>query len=277
MNPKDIEQLFKEHLANDQENPPQEVWEKISLNMDQRNLPSKGGRDYSKVFSKAGLGLISFAAIGLIGYAFLNNSHQVSVNPKTEEIVSINQSSIEQEKTSPSEEQNPSIIKPSKPVIAKQESPKIAEIIIPQESEINNNSPRRENRLEERPSAPGNNQVSNPEKTQEKALEYNQPQTPTPSTEVSPSSEKEVIELGIPNLISPNGDNYNDCWKIVGIEKYPNVQVRIQSPGKQTVFSSNHYQNEFCGDDLPDGTYYYLLVIPDKSYKKTGCLLIKRQ
>lgn len=83
-------------------------------------------------------------------------------------------------------------------------------------------------------------------------------------------------QLQIPNLISPNYDGYNDCWVLKGIETMGTVQVQIFTAQSQRVFSSNNYQNNFCGDDLPNGNYFFVIVIKEKHYSRRGVLVIQR-
>lgn len=85
-----------------------------------------------------------------------------------------------------------------------------------------------------------------------------------------------AVNLQIPNLITPNGDSYNDCWVIAGLEKYNQVQVQIFTARRQRVYSSSNYRNDFCGSDLPDGDYFYIITISDKNYIHRGVLVIKR-
>lgn len=80
----------------------------------------------------------------------------------------------------------------------------------------------------------------------------------------------------IPNLLTPNGDGFNDCWVIPGLEEYGTVQVQIYTAKSQRVFSSTDYHNEFCGDDCPDGNYFYVIGFRDLNLSRRGVLVIKR-
>lgn len=81
--------------------------------------------------------------------------------------------------------------------------------------------------------------------------------------------------LMIPNLITPNFDGYNDCWVLKNMESLGSVQVQIFTAQSKRVFSSSNYQNDFCGDDLPDGNYFYVVAIRDKQYIRRGVLVIR--
>lgn len=82
--------------------------------------------------------------------------------------------------------------------------------------------------------------------------------------------------LQIPNLITPNHDGYNDCWVLKSLESLGTVQVQIFTAQSRRVFSSSNYHNDFCGDDLPSGNYFYVIVIKEKNYSRRGVLVIQR-
>jgi gliding motility-associated-like protein len=68
----------------------------------------------------------------------------------------------------------------------------------------------------------------------------------------------------VTNLITANGDGYNDKWIISDIEKYPGTEVIIVNREGQQVFYSSYYDNSWdgtgkTGKPLPDGTYYYFI------------------
>jgi gliding motility-associated-like protein len=62
-------------------------------------------------------------------------------------------------------------------------------------------------------------------------------------------------ELFIPNVFTPNGDNYNDYFKI--LNKSGTAQVRINNRWGVKVFESDDYQNDWQAENLPEGVYFY--------------------
>ena len=86
----------------------------------------------------------------------------------------------------------------------------------------------------------------------------------------------------IPNVITPNNDGFNDVWYIRDLEGYPNNEVRIVNRWGDEVFEQTPYENKWAGtwkgQDLPGGTYYYILIIHDngKDQKFDGPLTIVR-
>lgn len=73
----------------------------------------------------------------------------------------------------------------------------------------------------------------------------------------------EYCEIEESNVMTPNGDNFNDFFKINSIEKFPNSELYIFDRWGKIVYESSSYQNNWDGGSCPDGVYYYVLRIPD--------------
>jgi gliding motility-associated-like protein len=90
----------------------------------------------------------------------------------------------------------------------------------------------------------------------------------------------EMIELDfiISDLITANGDGYNDTWNILGIEKYPDTKVFVFNTSGNIVFESSNYDNSwkgtYNGNQLPDGTYYYVVEIDAEANVEKGFVTI---
>jgi len=69
----------------------------------------------------------------------------------------------------------------------------------------------------------------------------------------------------IPNIITPNGDEINDYFKIKGLNS--NWNLRIFNRLGKMVFSSNNYQNNWNAKGLSDGVYFYVLEKDGDRYK----------
>lgn len=71
--------------------------------------------------------------------------------------------------------------------------------------------------------------------------------------------------LFIPGGITPNGDGVNDNWYIRWLYKYPDNEVIIVNRWEDIVYRAEPYNNDWYGtynnQDLPEGTYYYILRI----------------
>ncbi|MES2396787.1 MAG: gliding motility-associated C-terminal domain-containing protein [Bacteroidota bacterium] len=82
------------------------------------------------------------------------------------------------------------------------------------------------------------------------------------------------FNLTVSNLMTANGDGYNDIWIVKNIENYPGTEAIVVNREGQQVFYSSSYDNSWLGlnkngNPLPDGTYYYFLKLrnSDKIYK----------
>lgn len=82
----------------------------------------------------------------------------------------------------------------------------------------------------------------------------------------------------IPKGISPNGDGKNDTWDL---SNYNIKKVEIFNRYGTKVYSKSNYENEWrgqsdSGNELPDGTYYYVIDFTDLE-TKTGWIYINRE
>jgi gliding motility-associated-like protein len=80
-------------------------------------------------------------------------------------------------------------------------------------------------------------------------------------------------EILIPNVFSPNGDGQNDRFEIEGIQSRQNT-VRVFNRWGQVVFEANNYRNTWDGRNVPDGTYFYEVVVEGGEGPFTGHLTI---
>jgi len=87
----------------------------------------------------------------------------------------------------------------------------------------------------------------------------------------------------IPSIITPNQDGINDQFIIpclVDNTQFPDNELIIFNQWGDEVFRSKGYQNDWEGtynsEDLPDGTYYYVLNFGDGSPTASGFVLISR-
>ncbi len=76
----------------------------------------------------------------------------------------------------------------------------------------------------------------------------------------------------IPNMVTPNGDGFNDQWEI-DLDKFPNAQVTIFDRWGEIVYESQNYANDWAGTfkntgrKVADGTYFYILKVPSQNNK----------
>lgn len=86
---------------------------------------------------------------------------------------------------------------------------------------------------------------------------------------------KEHCDIHIPNIITPNNDGINDFFTIFGIEQHPETMLTVYDRNGSIAYNSMDYQNNWDGNNSPDGTYYYILRFKD-GLEKHGTLTILR-
>jgi len=110
---------------------------------------------------------------------------------------------------------------------------------------------------------------------------------PNLSGDVSPSESTEIkldiLPSYVPAGFSPNGDGTNDKFIIQNADG-KQVSLEMYNRWGNRVYRSEDYKNDwggevtegfFLGRDIPDGTYYYIIII-DKKDKYTGFITVNR-
>jgi hypothetical protein len=102
-----------------------------------------------------------------------------------------------------------------------------------------------------------------------------------------------VVEVGTEilsyNLVSANGDNSNDGWTIDCIDNFPQNNVKVFNRSGVKVYEANGYNNldvifsglgerglYSLGNEVPEGTYFYIIDKRDGSKPITGYLELVR-
>jgi len=67
--------------------------------------------------------------------------------------------------------------------------------------------------------------------------------------------------LKIPNVFTPNGDGINDVFEIRGLDKFAQNELVIVNRWGNEVYHKTNYQNNWTGEGLNEGTYYYVLKV----------------
>jgi gliding motility-associated-like protein len=89
--------------------------------------------------------------------------------------------------------------------------------------------------------------------------------------------------------ISPNGDNWNEYLEIEDIDMFPRNKVSIYNRWGNLVYEETGYNNQdrvwkgtanrghlVGGDQLPDGTYFYIINLGNGSAPVKGYIMINR-
>jgi len=97
-----------------------------------------------------------------------------------------------------------------------------------------------------------------------------------------------VINLDpLPNVITPNGDRFNDVFVVEGIETFENARLEIYDRWGKMVFETDNYNvgspeqspmpvDAFDGSDLSEGTYFYIVNIDNGECTQSGELQLLR-
>ena len=92
-------------------------------------------------------------------------------------------------------------------------------------------------------------------------------------------------EFKIPDAFSPNGDGVNDLYVIEGLEYYPQNSFQVYNRWGTQVLERSPYNNNWdgrseaslnWGEELPEGTYYYILDLGNDDEPYTGYIYLKR-
>ncbi|MFT7588920.1 MAG: gliding motility-associated-like protein [Limisphaerales bacterium] len=68
----------------------------------------------------------------------------------------------------------------------------------------------------------------------------------------------EQATIFIPQIFTPNGDGYNDRFEISGVPAQNSAELYIFNRWERQVYYSPAYENNWDGNALPVGTYYYV-------------------
>ena len=78
--------------------------------------------------------------------------------------------------------------------------------------------------------------------------------------------------LFVPNVFTPNQDGSNDRFEILYDDP---LKLKIFNRWGRALYSSENYQNDWDGGDLPAGLYYYELHLPNEETCKGWIQLLK--
>ena len=95
-----------------------------------------------------------------------------------------------------------------------------------------------------------------------------------------------VVGVGAPDIydaITPNDDGKNDVWNIKNINSYPNAVIQIFNRWGSLVYETGGLNYEKApwngtrnGEELPVGTYYYIIDLNNNDEPQTGPITIIR-
>jgi gliding motility-associated-like protein len=77
------------------------------------------------------------------------------------------------------------------------------------------------------------------------------------------------------NIITPNGDDFNDVLEFQYLEFYSSNRLEVFNRWGTKVFEASPYLNNWNASELSDGTYFYVLYVNEEQQIESD-LLIKR-
>lgn len=77
-------------------------------------------------------------------------------------------------------------------------------------------------------------------------------------------------------FLSPNQDGENETFYIEGLNAFPENEVIIFDRNGKIVFSKKNYDNGWTGENLIDGSYFYIVKIPRNKLELKGGLVVSR-
>src|SRR5690606_9171335 len=96
----------------------------------------------------------------------------------------------------------------------------------------------------------------------------------------------EPLAVVMSNSFSPNGDGANDYFFIKNIERYPENKLMVMNRWGSVVYQAESYNNEWdgtsnsnlvlYGSELPEGSYYYVLILYEGAEPIKGYIVLKR-
>jgi gliding motility-associated-like protein len=90
---------------------------------------------------------------------------------------------------------------------------------------------------------------------------------------------KEPVDFQAMTIFTPNGDGFNDFWKVDNMDKYQPCKVSIYNRWGDLMYSSEDYKNDwdgkYNGKVLPEGTYYFILESREGKIYKGAVNILK--
>jgi gliding motility-associated-like protein len=85
-----------------------------------------------------------------------------------------------------------------------------------------------------------------------------------------------ACDVQVPNIFTPGSGDKNSNFFILNLEKYPNTNLQIYNRWGQKIYYSQNYQNNWTGENEPDGTYFYILTLENQEVKKGFVTLVRK-
>ena len=83
----------------------------------------------------------------------------------------------------------------------------------------------------------------------------------------SATDTRTLTGLIIPNIFTPNGDGLNETFEIQGLETSVANELTVMNRWGAAVYQKKGYKNDWNGQGLNEGTYFYLLRVQSTTGK----------
>ncbi|MCL2131663.1 MAG: gliding motility-associated C-terminal domain-containing protein [Lentimicrobiaceae bacterium] len=292
----DFDKNLQELLSNHTEQPSLDCWDKISSRLDAMQAANAGSAANASQFSQfAGsvIGKIALtaaiaASVAVAAYFIVSDKEESPQILHTQEITTIEQDIVSLPANDTKEEfiENRTEKVCSSDKITQTNCPTTTEAVVENTTEetVNifpifsvNQSDLNETTKETSPQPKETTQQQPLSTTKESVAE------PTEKTETTAENKEETEEpkqpkIGIPNVITPNGDGINDFFAFINIEQAKDNQLDIFTREGKVVYSKRYYDNSWDGSGLPAGTYYYIFrfVYQGNQFYRKGSISIVR-
>lgn len=135
-------------------------------------------------------------------------------------------------------------------------------------------------------SQPNGGFVTTDVSTDGKDPDKNDNNNPNDAGEDTPTVFYPTPEFSIPEGFSPNNDGVNDVFVIRGLEEFPDNEISILNRWGNVVYKKKGYNSSwdgtanqglsFGGDQLPEGTYFYILELGKGVQPVKGFIYLNR-
>jgi gliding motility-associated-like protein/uncharacterized repeat protein (TIGR01451 family) len=85
---------------------------------------------------------------------------------------------------------------------------------------------------------------------------------PDPNLDNNTSTDyKQISALHVHNVFTPNGDGKNDTFLIDNLKSFEENELTVINRWGNIVYKTKNYNNEWNGNELNDGTYFYIIKV----------------
>jgi gliding motility-associated-like protein len=287
----DFDKSLQDLLGNHTEQPPLECWDKIASRLDALQAANAGAATSANTsafsqFAGSMLGKIAVTALVAASaatavYLAVKDNDQPAQTAQQQEVFTEEQDAYKAENASETKTETVYVLNktaqtnpPSSTDTVREEnaivfSPTVN--VSDNQSNLNTtiteSTPQPQEIAPQLPVLPSKKETAAEPKPEKEATVENKDETETPEP-----------KLGIPNVITPNGDDVNDYFEIPNLEQLSKTQLYVYTRDGKVVYNKSPYDNRWDGRGLPDGVYYYIFqfTYQGEQFMRKGSVTIMR-